>query len=77
MQAPSALLEAWKLEFDMLHAEGRMMMMGMHPQIIGQPSRLWVLDQFLQYALSHGDVWAGRCDEICNDMRPQLMAAAA
>lgn len=76
MQAPSALLEAWKAEFDVLHAERRMMMVGMHPQIIGQPSRIGVLEGLIEHALARGDVWIGRCDEIVDDMRPRLEAAA-
>jgi len=76
-QAPSALLEAWKSEFDVLHAEDRMMMVGMHPQIIGQPSRLKVLEAFIEYALGHSGVWIGRCDEMVDDMRPGLERARA
>lgn len=77
MQAPSAVLEAWKAEFDMLYAEKRMMMVGMHPQIIGQPSRLGVLEGLIKHALAHKDVWIGRCDEISDDMRPLLLAAGS
>jgi peptidoglycan/xylan/chitin deacetylase (PgdA/CDA1 family) len=40
LQAPSAVAEAWKAEFDTLYAENCMMMVGMHPQLIGEPSRL-------------------------------------
>ena len=76
MQSPSALLEAWTLEFDMLHAEDRMMMIGMHPQIIGQPSRLWVLDRFLAHVRTHSDVWTGRCDEMSDDIRGVLLDRA-
>ena len=43
LQAPSAVLEAWKGEFDVLYAEDRMMMVGMHPELIGQPSRIKAL----------------------------------
>jgi len=75
LQAPSAVLETWKLEFDVLYAEQRMMMVGMHPQLIGQPSRLKVLEGLIEYALTHSDVWIGRCDEITDDMRPLLQAA--
>jgi len=75
LQAPSAVLEAWKLEFDVLYAEKRMMMVGMHPQLIGQPSRLKVLEGLIEHALTHGDVWIGRCDEITDNMRPLLQAA--
>lgn len=72
MQAPSAVLEAWKLEFDTLYAEDRMMMIGMHPQLIGQPSRLKVLEGLIEHALQHKNVWIGRCDEMVDDMRPGL-----
>lgn len=76
LQAPSAVLEAWKSEFDVLYEEGRMMMVGMHPEIIGQPSRLKVLEGLIQHAQSHSDVWIDRCDVITDDMRPRLQQAA-
>ena len=75
LQPPSALLEAWTAEFDVLYGESRMMMVGMHPQLIGQPSRLKVLERFIEHALQQPDVWIGRCDEIVNDMRPKLEQA--
>lgn len=75
LQAPSAVLEAWKAEFDVLYAEDRMMMLAMHPQIIGQPSRLKVLEGLIEHALKHPNVWIGRCDEMVEDMRPALETA--
>jgi peptidoglycan/xylan/chitin deacetylase (PgdA/CDA1 family) len=72
LQAPSAVLEVWKTEFDVLYAEKRMLMIGMHPQLIGQPSRLRALEGMIEHAVSHSDVWIGRCDEIVEDMRPRL-----
>jgi peptidoglycan-N-acetylglucosamine deacetylase len=72
MQAPSAVLEAWKGEFDVLYAEDRMMMVGMHPEMIGQPSRIKALEGLLEHALQHPKVWIGRCDEMVDDMRPRL-----
>lgn len=77
MHPPSSVLESWKTEFDMLYAEDRMMMIGFHPQLIGQPSRLWVLDKLIEHAVSHPDVWIGRCDEMVDDIRPRLLAARA
>ncbi|SSW66113.1 polysaccharide deacetylase family protein [Achromobacter agilis] len=76
MQSPSAVLEAWKREFDLLYAEDRMMMLGMHPEIIGQPSRLYVLDEMIRYAKAHERVWIDRCDVITDDIRPRLRSAA-
>lgn len=77
MQAPSAVLEAWKGEFDVLYAEDRMMMVGMHPEMIGQPSRIKALEGLIEHALKHPNVWIGRCDEMVDDMRPGLEKARA
>jgi peptidoglycan/xylan/chitin deacetylase (PgdA/CDA1 family) len=76
LQAPSAVLEAWKSEFDVLYAEDRMMMVGMHPEIIGQPSRIKVLEGLIEHALAHPNVWIDRCDRISDDMRPRLKVSA-
>ena len=76
MHPPSAVLEAWRTEFDTLYAEDRMMMVAMHPQIIGQPSRLAVLEGLIRHALGAGRVWMGRCDEITDELRPRLKGAA-
>ena len=72
MHPPSSVLEAWKVEFDTLYAEDRMMMVAMHPEIIGQPSRLCVLEGLIKHALAHPRVWIDRCDAISDDMRPRL-----
>ncbi|WP_372017025.1 polysaccharide deacetylase [Tistrella mobilis] len=77
LQAPSAALEAWTLEFDTLYAENRMMMLGMHPQLIGQPSRLKLLEGLIEHALKHPRVVIGRCDDLVDAMRPGLEAAAS
>lgn len=74
MHAPSSVLESWKTEFDVLHAEDRMMMVAMHPQLIGQPSRLTVLEGLIRHALSFKNIWIGRCDEISDDLRLRLKA---
>ena len=67
------MLETWTAEFDVLHAEdNRFMMIAMHPQLIGQPSRLKMLDDFIQHALSHNDVCIARCDEVTDEMRTRL-----
>ena len=63
------------LVFDTLYAERRMMMIGMHPQLIGQPSRLKVLEGLIDHVSRHSDVWIGRCDEIVEHLRPKLELA--
>ena len=36
----------------------------MHPQVIGRPYRLELLDAFLGFVASHDDVWIATCREI-------------
>ncbi|GIT69299.1 MAG: hypothetical protein Ct9H300mP27_04030 [Chloroflexota bacterium] len=59
MQAPSAVLEAWKMEFDMLYEEDREFVLAMHPQIIGRPSRIKALEGLIQHIQKHDDIWFG------------------
>jgi peptidoglycan/xylan/chitin deacetylase (PgdA/CDA1 family) len=65
---PMAYELALKDEFDQLYEEGatrrRLMLIGMHDRINGHANRIRVLDRFLQYATSKGDVWFARKDEI-------------
>ena len=76
MQAPSAVLEAWKLEFDTLYAEDRAFVLAMHPQIIGRPSRLAALERLICYIRSHPGVWFERCDHVADELRPALQERA-
>ncbi len=76
MQAPSAVLEAWKLEFDSLYAEDRAFTLALHPQIIGRPSRLAALEGLIEHIRSHEGIWFGRCDEVARDLRPRLKRPA-
>jgi len=77
MQAPSALLEAWALKYDVLKAEERMMMVAMHPRIIGQPSCLATLEGLIRHALEAGDTRIDRCDTMVEDLRPGLTGSGA
>ncbi|HWT97413.1 MAG TPA: polysaccharide deacetylase family protein [Terriglobales bacterium] len=65
---PAAYEQALKDEFDQLYEEGtnrrRMMVISLHDRISGHAGRVRVLDRFLSYAKSKGDVWFARKDEI-------------
>jgi len=55
ISAPSAVLETWTLEFDQLTREpDRCLVVAMHPQVIGRPSRMWVLENFVRHVLESG-----------------------
>ena len=72
MQAPSAVLEAWKAEFDTLYAEDRAFVLALHPQIIGRPSRLAALEGLIRHVAAHHAVWFERCDRVATELRPRL-----
>ncbi|MDP6588735.1 MAG: polysaccharide deacetylase [Alphaproteobacteria bacterium] len=72
MQSPSAVLEAWRAEFDMLYAEGREFVLALHPQIIGRPSRLVALEGLIKHIGAHDNIWFARCDQAADDLRPRL-----
>jgi peptidoglycan-N-acetylglucosamine deacetylase len=54
----------WTEELDGIRALGGSCILTMHPQVIGRPSRLALLDRMLTYVRSCEDVWIGTCAEI-------------
>jgi peptidoglycan/xylan/chitin deacetylase (PgdA/CDA1 family) len=76
MAAPSAVLETWTREFDGLVDEpGAHFMLAMHPQVIGRPSRMWVLEQTIVHAQASGRAEFVGCAEYAHRVRPGLLAA--
>lgn len=75
MHPPSAVFEAWRDEFDILYGEDRQYVLAMHPQIIGRPSRIKLLERLIKHVRTHPGVWFARCDEVANAVRPILQGA--
>jgi putative urate catabolism protein len=62
--------EYLKDSFDVLHAEGgRMMSIGLHCRLAGRPGRTAALQRFLEYVLSHDDVWIATRLDIARHWR--------
>ena len=62
-------LDYLKASFDVLYSEGqagqaKMMSIGLHCRLMGRPGRAQALQQFLDYARSHSDVWFATRAEI-------------
>jgi peptidoglycan-N-acetylglucosamine deacetylase len=57
-------LQIWREELTGIRAFGGCAIFTMHPQIIGRPSRLLALDEFIGWVRSHDDVWVATCGEI-------------
>jgi peptidoglycan/xylan/chitin deacetylase (PgdA/CDA1 family) len=54
----------WTEEFEGYRRLGGAYVLTMHPQIIGRPSRLALLDRMLGRAVAAPDVWVATCAEI-------------
>jgi hypothetical protein len=59
-----------------LYREDRYFCLAMHPQIIGRPSRITLLEELNKYILGHSGVWLARGDEVADALRPVLRAEA-
>jgi peptidoglycan-N-acetylglucosamine deacetylase len=64
ISAPSDVREIWESEFRGIREVGGSFILTMHPQVIGRPSRLALLDEFMTFVQAHGDVWIATCREI-------------
>ncbi|MFN3545997.1 MAG: polysaccharide deacetylase family protein [Mesorhizobium sp.] len=66
--SPQDYLRLIKDHFDQLYEEGAesgtVMCLPLHPYLIGQPHRLWLLDEALKYVTSHDGVWLATGREI-------------
>jgi peptidoglycan/xylan/chitin deacetylase (PgdA/CDA1 family) len=59
MQSNLTILERWKDSFDFAYdrCPGGIMTFCLHPQTIGRANNLLMLERFLDYVVSHDDVW--------------------
>jgi allantoinase len=68
--SPDHFFETAKAHLDRLRNDGddisRMMSVGLHPRITGNPARSDGLARFIDYAQSLGDVWIARRIDIAN-----------
>ncbi|MFZ4532332.1 MAG: polysaccharide deacetylase family protein [Alsobacter sp.] len=55
--SPEAVLDIFRRELDMAHAEGGLYVLTMHPHHIGHRSRIWILDEVIRHAKALGGCW--------------------
>jgi peptidoglycan/xylan/chitin deacetylase (PgdA/CDA1 family) len=56
IQPASRPYEIWTEELQGLFDENKVFLLTMHPEIIGRPSRIRMLERFIAFARSLGDV---------------------
>jgi peptidoglycan-N-acetylglucosamine deacetylase len=69
LSAPSKVEEIWRGDFDGLYQEGgdACYILTMHPEIMGRPHRMQLLERVIQYILEHDGVWWAQMHEIAAD----------
>jgi peptidoglycan-N-acetylglucosamine deacetylase len=62
---PSDVFDIFKRELDAAYAEGGLFELTMHPHVITNRSRIWIVEELIKYAQSlPGGVWFARHDEV-------------
>lgn len=64
ISAPSEVREIWEEELLGIRDMGGACVLTMHPQVIGRPSRLRLLDAFVSWVEGLDDAWIVTCTEI-------------
>jgi peptidoglycan-N-acetylglucosamine deacetylase len=65
LSAPAEVLDMWLGEADGIHQLGGLAVHTFHPQVIGRPGRLPVLERILEH-VSADDVWTATAEEIAD-----------
>jgi peptidoglycan/xylan/chitin deacetylase (PgdA/CDA1 family) len=64
ISTPSEVREIWEAEFEGIRRLGGAFVLTMHPQVIGRPGRLPLLDGMITHVLGQTDVWVATCREL-------------
>ena len=67
--SPEVVLDIFRREFDAAYKENSLFLLTMHPHIIGHRSRMFILDELIDYMKGHEGVWFGTHAEIAEYVR--------
>ncbi|GAB3854278.1 allantoinase PuuE [Nocardioides maradonensis] len=77
----ASFLDDTRRAFDYLWREGetapKMLTIGLHPRIIGQPARASALREFIEHALGHDRVWFARRRDIASWWKGAVLGTPA
>jgi len=69
--SPDVVLNIFRREFDAAYAENSLFLLTMHPHIIGHRSRMFILDELIDYMKGHEGVWFGTHAQIAEYVRDE------
>lgn len=64
MSEPDAVRRIWQAELEGIRRLGGLLVLTLHPQLIGRPGRIGMLEAFLEQIRAAGDVWVAPGREI-------------
>jgi peptidoglycan/xylan/chitin deacetylase (PgdA/CDA1 family) len=64
LQSPDEVYRVYRSELDLARAEGGLVVLTLHPHIIGRRSRISILERLIQDAKTYGDVWFATVEQI-------------
>jgi len=70
--APLDVFFIWAAEFDKAFQEGTLLILTMHPQIIGHRSRIAMLEKLIQHILTHEKVWFATHEDIARFVKKNI-----
>jgi len=71
LRASSTVLENWQQDFDYMHESvpGGIMVITLHPQVIGRGHRMKMLEKFIQNVLSNQDTYFARLIDLAQSWK--------
>lgn len=69
IRSAAAVQALWREEFAAIYADGGYFGLTMHPQIIGRPARLMMLEELLEWIRGFDGVWFATCGEVAAYVR--------
>jgi peptidoglycan-N-acetylglucosamine deacetylase len=71
LPSPELIFETFRDEFDVAYEEGTLLVITLHPQVVGMRSRIIHLDSFIRYMKSKPGVWFATGEQIARFVKQQ------
>jgi peptidoglycan-N-acetylglucosamine deacetylase len=69
--APELIFKVYQDEFDVAYREGTMLMLTLHPHVVGHRSRITHFERLLTYMKGKPNVWFATAEQIANHVKPR------
>jgi peptidoglycan/xylan/chitin deacetylase (PgdA/CDA1 family) len=71
LPSPELIFETFRDDFDVAYEEGTMVVLTLHPHVVGMRSRIIYLDQLIRYMKGKPGVWFATGEQIARYVRQQ------